>query len=294
VRASLTVGTMAMVLSVIVIYNILIAEFTNQTRQSDARAPYDISVFMPAQRSMVLPATLQAQVATSLSIPTRSYLGPVQVSSPVGTPALWHQERMSLYEVTPALVSRPPMGRDMTNRVPQFPNDAAAWRSVQNDPGWVFWTRFNTDVRLTFVAPQGLVTRSVAGDFGDPILDGIVGSPQALAPFGNLPLGTTVLIKAKPGVDPHLLSAQLRQALLPEGAEVTAIADLLRQRGVAFENFASVPILFMRMGMVIGILSLASLAGTLALIYAAVLLTTFGPALAAAHIPPAQALRLQE
>ena len=366
VRASLTVGTMAMVLSVIVIYNILIAEFTNQTRQSDARAPYDVSIFMPAQRSLALPAALQAQVATSLSIPTRSYLGPVQVSSPVGTPALWHQERMSLYEVTPELVSSPPMGRDMTNRVPQFPNDAAAWRSVQNDPGWVFWTRFNTDVRLTFVGPQGLVTRSVAGDFGDPILDGIVGSPQALAPFGNLPLGTTVLIKAKPGVDPHLLSAQLRQALLPEGAEVTAIADLLRQRGVAFENFASVPILFMRMGMVIGILSLAilafravvhrrraigvlralgyrrgevvagiltettltttvgvlvgivtglaagyiylngttsispfgldlaSLAGTLALIYAAVLLTTFGPALAAAHIPPAQALRLQE
>ena len=366
VRASLTVGTMAMVLSVIVIYNILIAEFTNQTRQSDARAPYDISVFMPAQRSMVLPATLQAQVATSLSIPTRSYLGPVQVSSPVGTPALWHQERMSLYEVTPALVSSPPMGRDMTNRVPQFPNDAAAWRSVQNDPGWVFWTRFNTDVRLTFVGPQGLVTRSVAGDFGDPILDGIIGSPQALAPFGNLPLGTTVLIKAKPGVNPHVLAGQLRQALLPAGAEVTAIADLLRQRGVAFENFASVPILFMRMGMVIGILSLAilafravvqrrraigvlralgyrrgevvagivtettltttvgvlvgivtglaagyiylngttsispfgldlaSLAGTLALIYAAVLLTTFGPALAAAHIPPAQALRLQE
>src|SRR5207302_94046 len=85
-------------------------------------------------------------------------------------------------------------------------------RSVQNDPGWVFWTRFNTDVRLTFVGPQGLVTRSVAGDFGDPILDGIVGSPQALAPFGNLPLGTTVLIKAKPGVDPHLLSVHRRPA----------------------------------------------------------------------------------
>src|SRR6202022_456240 len=102
-RASLTVGTMAMILSVIVIYNILIFEFTNQTRQSDARAAYDISIFMPAQRSMVLAAALQAQVATSLSIPTRSYLGPVQVSSPVGTQALWHQERISLYEVTPEL-----------------------------------------------------------------------------------------------------------------------------------------------------------------------------------------------
>lgn len=366
VRASLTVGTMAMVLSVIVIYNVLIADFTNQTRQSDARAPYDFSIYMPAERSMVLPAALQAQVATSLAIPTLSYLGPVQVSSPMGTPALWHQERMSLYELTPELVSSPPMGSDMTNRVPQFPNDAAAWRSVQNDPGWVFWTRFNTDVRLTFVGSGGLVTRNVAGDLGDPILDGVIGSPQALAPFGNLPLGTTVLIKAKPGVDPQVLAAQMRQALLRDGGEVTAIADMLRQRGVAFENFASVPILFMRMGMVIGILSLAilafravvqrrraigvlralgyrrgevvagimteatltttvgvlvgtvtglaagyvylngtsstspfgldlaSLAGTLALIYAAVLLATFGPALAAARTPPAQALRLQE
>ncbi|HEY4845079.1 MAG TPA: FtsX-like permease family protein [Candidatus Dormibacteraeota bacterium] len=366
-RASLTVGTLGMVLSVIVIYNILIADFANQAHQSDVRAPYDISVFMPTHRAMVLPPALQAQLATSLSIPTRSYLGPVQVSSPVGTPALWHQERLSLYELTPELVSNPPMGSDMTNRLPQFPDDAAAWRSVQNDPGWVFWTRFNTDVQLTFVGSDGSVTRNVAGDFGDPILDGVVGSPQALAPFGNLPLGTTVLIKAKPGVDPHVLAAQIRTALLPDGAEVTAIADLLRQRNVGFELFASVPILFMRMGMVIGILSLAilafravvqrrraigvlralgyrrievvagimteatltttfgvlvgtvtgiatgyvylngtttstspfgldlsSLGITLALIYAAVLLATFGPALAAARTPPAQALRLQE
>jgi putative ABC transport system permease protein len=365
-RASLTVGTLAMLLSVIVIYNILIANYTNQARQSDARAPYDLSVFMPTQRSMVLPPALQAELATSVSIPTRSYLGPVQVSSPVGTPALWHQERLSVYELTPELVRNPPMGSDMTNRLPQFPNDAAAWRRVQNDPGWVFWTRYNTDVRLTFVGSNGLVTRNVAGDLGDPILDGIIGSPQALAPFGNLPLGTTVLIKAKPGVDQHVLAAQLHQALLPDGAEVAAIADLLRQRDVAFELFASVPILFMRMGMVVGILSLAilafravvqrrrsigvlralgyrrgevvagvvteaavtttvgalvgivtgitttylyvngtsaprsvsvdvvSLAGTLALMYAAVLLATFGPALAAARTPPAQALRLQE
>jgi putative ABC transport system permease protein len=211
-----------------------------------------------------------------------------------------------------------------------------------------------------------LVTRSVAGDFGDPILDGIIGSSQALAPFGNLPLGTTVLVKAKPGVDPHALATQIRQALVLEGAEVTTIPDLLTQRLVAFELFASVPVLFMRMGIVIGILALAilalravvqrrrsigvlralgyrrgevvagvvteaaltttcgvvvgvvtgivvaylylnwtvtatpfgidlgSLAGTLALIYAAVLLAAFGPALAAARIPPAQALRLQE
>jgi putative ABC transport system permease protein len=365
-RASLTVGTLATLLSVIVLYNILIADFANQTRQSDAHAPYDVSVFTPTQQAMALPPALQAQVATSLSIPTRSYLGPVRVSSPAGTPALSHQERLSLYELTPELVSNPPMGRDMTNRLPQFPNDAAAWHSVQNDPSWVFWTRFNTDVQLTFVGPEGPVTRSVAGDLGDPILDGVIGTPQALAPFSYLPLGTTVLVKAKPGVDPHLLAAQIHQALLAEGAEVTAIADLFRQRDVAFQLFASVPVLFMRMGIVIGILSLAilalraavqrrrsigvlralgyrrgevvagvvteaaltttcgalvgivtgiattylylngtitatpfgfdvwSLAGTVALMYAAVLLATFGPALVAARTPPAQALRLQE
>jgi putative ABC transport system permease protein len=365
-RTSLTVGTLATLLSVIVLYNILIADFANQTRQSDARAPYDISVFMPTTQAMVLPPALQSQMATSLSIPTRSYLGSVQVSSPAGTPALWHQERLSLYELTPELVRNPPMGTDMTNRLPQFPNNASAWRSVQNDPGWVFWTRFNTDVRLTFPGPDGLVIRSVAGDFGDPILDGIVGSPQALAPFRYLPLGTTVLIKAKPGVDPLVLAGQIRQQLMADGAEVTAIADLFRQRDVAFQLFASVPVLFMRMGMVIGILSLAilalraavqrrrsigvlralgyrrgdvvagvvteatltttcgalvgivtgiattylylngsitatpfgfdvvSLAGTLGLMYAAVLLATVGPALAAARTPPAQALRLQE
>jgi putative ABC transport system permease protein len=365
-RASLTVGTLATLLSVIVLYNILIADFANQTRQSDAQAPYDISVFTPTKQAMVLPPALQVQVATALAIPTRTYLGPVQVSSPVGTPALSHQERLSLYELTPELVSNPPMGRDITNRLPQFPNDAAAWRSVQNDPGWVFWTRFNTDVQLTFVGREGPVTRSIAGDLGDPILDGIVGSPQALAPFRYLPLGSTVLIKAKPGVDPRVLAGQIRTAFLAEGAEVTAIADLFRQRDVAFQLFASVPVLFMRMGMVIGILSLAilalravvqrrrsigvlralgyrrgevvagvvteaaltttcgvlvgivtgiattylylngtitatpfgfdvwSLAGTVALMYAAVLLATFGPALVAARTPPAQALRLQE
>jgi putative ABC transport system permease protein len=41
-------------------------------------------------------------------------------------------------------------------------------------------------------------------------------------------------------------------------------------------------------------LDVSSLAGTLALIYVAVLLATVAPALAAARTPPAQALRLQD
>ena len=366
-RASLTIATLATLLSVIVIYNALIAVFANQTRQSEARAPYDISVFMPAQRAIALPPAVQTELAGSVSIPTRTYLGPVQVSSPAGTPAIWHQERLSLYELTPELARNPPMGSGMTNRVPRFANDGAAWRTVEADAGWVFWTRFNTDVRLTFAGPDGPVTRTVAADVGDPILDGIIGSPQALEPFGNLPLGTTLLIKVRPGADSHVVAGQVRQALLPEGAQVTAIADLLGQRDFAFGLFASVPVLFMRMGMVIGILSLAilalravvqrrrsigvlralgyrrgevvagvmieatltttsgaligtvagiaiaylylsgtisavspfgfnviSLVTTLALMFAAVLLATLGPAIAAARTPPAQALRLQE
>ena len=365
-RASLTVGTLAMLLSVIVIYNVLIVGFGNQARQSHAQLPYDITVFMPAQRAMVLPPAVQAELATSVSIPTRTYLGAVQVSSPPGTPAIWHQEHLSLYELTPELVRNPPTGTDTTNRLPRFPDDAAAWRTVENDPGWVFWTRFNSEVQLTLVGSEGPVTRYVAADVGDPILDGIIGSPQGLAPFGNLPLGTTVLVKTRPGVNPQVVAAQIRQALLADGAEVTAITDLFKQTDVSFQLFASVPVLFMRMGMVIGILSLAilalravvqrrrsigvlralgyrrgemvaaimaeatltltcgalvgtvtgiaaaylyvngtstatsfgfdivSLAGTLALMYVAVLLATFGPALAAARTSPGQALRLQE
>ena len=366
-RAGVTIGTFAMLLSVIVIYNVLISDFADQSRQSRARLSDDISVFMPAERAIVLPPAVEAELIKSVSIATRTYLGPVQVSSPVGTPAIWHQEHLSLYELTPDQLRNPPVGSAMTNRLPQFPNDVAAWRAVENDAGWVFWTRFNTDVRLTLMGSNGPVTRTVAGDVGDPLLDGIIGSPAALAPFGNLPLGTTVLVTTRPGVDSHAVAAQIRQALLPSGAEVTAISDLLRQRDAAFELFASVPILFMRMGMVIGILSLGilalravverrraigvlralgyrrgdmvagimteatlttscgaligvvtgvvvaviyiqqtiaaksplaldvrSLAGTLALMFAAVLLATLGPALAAARTPPAQALRLQE
>jgi putative ABC transport system permease protein len=366
-RASLTIATLATLLSVIVIYNALIAVFANQTGQPQAGAQYDIRVFTPAERTVALPPAVQAELAGSVSIPTRTFLGPVQVSSPVGTPAIWHDERFYLYELTPELIRNPPMGKGMTNRLPRFANDGAAWRTVQTDASWVFWTRFNTDVQLTLAGPDGPVTRTVAADVGDPILDGIIGSPQALEPFGNLPLGTTLLVKVRPGVDSHMLAARIRQALLPQGAEVTGIADLLTQRDVAFGLFASVPVLFMRMGMVIGILSLAilalravvqrrrsigvlralgyrrgevvagvmieatltttcgaligtvagiviaylylngtisavnplgfnigSLAITLAWMFAAVLLATFGPALAAARTPPAQALRLLE
>lgn len=365
-RASLTVGTLAVLLSIMVIYNSLIAVHANQAKAADARAPYDVTVFMPAQRVVVLPQAVQAEVADSLSIPTRTYLGPLLVSSPPGTPAISHQEHLSLYELTPELSRTPPTGSGMTNRLPRFPNDAVAWRTVENDPGWVFWTRFNTDAQLTFSGSDGPVIRYVAGDLGDPILDGVIGSPQALAPFGNLPLGTTVLIKAKPGVDPRLLAERIHQALLTDGVDVTPIADSFKQSDVAFQLFASVPVLFMRMGMVIGILALAilalravvqrrrsigvlralgyrrgemvagimseatltttlgvligiltgstvayvyvtrttaftpvgldvwSLAGTLALVYAAVLIATFGPGLAAARTSPAQALRLLE
>ena len=191
--------------------------------------------------------------------------------------------------------------------------------------------------------------------------------PAAVLAPAKYPKVTSRLGRDRVIIPPHVLAAQIRQALLPTGAEVTPVADLLQQRNVSFGLFASVPILFMRMGMVIGILSLAilafravvqrrraigvlralgyrrsevvagvmteatltttvgvlvgivtgiaagyiylngtststspfgvdvsSLAGTLALIYAAVLLATVGPALAAARTTPGQALRLQE
>ena len=257
-RAGLTVCVFALVVTILVIYNALIAAFGQTARRPHSRVPYDIRVVALQKPTIVLPPAIQAEIADSLSLPTRTYLGPVKLDDSTNS-GIWHQERLSLYEFTPGEVQTLNAG-GMTNRVPQFADDASAWRTVEENPQWVVWTHFNIPALATLEGVNGPVSRQIAGDAGDPILDGIIGMPASLAPFSNRPLGTTMLLRTRPGVNPEQVARQLQQALAGQGAEVITIQRLLDAGFVGFQAFASVPELFMRMGLVVGILSLGVLA----------------------------------
>jgi ABC-type lipoprotein release transport system permease subunit len=359
----LTIATFALLLSVIVIYNSLVAMFMTATSE----APFTLRVFVPTRTAVALPASIEQQISRTVSVPTRLYLGPVRLASPPGSPAVWHEERIALYQVTPDEFSASFFGTGITNRTSEFRDDAAAWQDLATDPSRVLWTRFGTNVDLTMAGARGPVSRRVVGDAGNPMFDGVIGSRQALAPFAGLPLGTTLLIATRPGVDAHALVRQIRAALYPDGADVATLQDLLDQQNLGFQAFASAWDLYMRAGLVVAILSLGilavragigrrraigvlralgyrrsdivagtigeatvtttigaifalvvgtvvvylyarftlgpqlhlgfelpTLASALGLMYAAVVLATFWPAVSAARTPPAQALRLLE
>ena len=137
----------------------------------------------------------------------------------------------------------------------------------------------------------------------------VAGGGLALAVAGAaLPLGRRLLA-------PGRASALAFRAVVQRRRAIGVLRALGYRRGEVVAGIVTETTLTTTVGVLVGIvtglaagyiylngttsispfgLDLASLAGTLALMYAAVLLTTFGPALAAAHIPPAQALRLQE
>jgi ABC-type lipoprotein release transport system permease subunit len=256
-RAGLTIGIFALLLSIIVLYNQLLV--TTSARRP--LQPYDIRVVSLTRPAIHLPASIQREIASSLAIPTRTYLGAVRIGAggPGQPSPYWHPERIALYELPPNLLA-PSLFGSIQNRSTPFGSDAAAWRAVQQRPSWVFWTRYITNATLTLPAANGPVTFQVAGDVGDPTLDGVIGSPAALAPFGNLPLGTTLMLQTRPGFDPEAVAQQLRRETVRDGFEILTVRDISLRQSKALHAFIAVPNLYMWAGLIVGILSLGILA----------------------------------
>jgi putative ABC transport system permease protein len=258
-RAGLTIGVLGMVVASITVWTVAATVSDTPEYDRDSGA-FDVEVTSAGANRVTLPAAVQGQVIRSILIPTRHYSGPERES--FGSAAVateWHDRLMTLYELSDSIV-RNPLPR-LSQRDASFASDADVWKTITSDPTWIissWWGGHGGKVSL--VGRDGPVDLKIAGSFAPGLLDGIAGSPEALAAFAESPLGTTLLIDARAGTDPEALAIEIRRSMFSDGIEAFTTKALLDQGKVQARTWGLIFRLLSVLGLVAGVLSLGVLA----------------------------------
>jgi putative ABC transport system permease protein len=168
-------------------------------------------------------------------------------------------EYLPLYSLSRTQLATGPF--ELTNRENRYESDADVWQALASDPHLVVTPTFTIPGgTVTLAGPEGPVQFRVAAVLRNVGLWGLVGSEEAMAPFTTLPVGTTILVKAAPGVDAVATARQIQRAVFSQGADATTIKEMLDSTSSAGQAFTDMIRLVMGIGLLVGVLSLGILA----------------------------------
>jgi hypothetical protein len=192
-------------------------------------------------------------VRAKISIPTRIYSGPI---ASFGTTT--ENSLIRLYQFSGDQLQDPPValfGRD--NR---FKTDAAVWQALRDDPSWVVSGIANPGQTVTLEGDHGPVRWRIAGQQLPGSLDGLIGSPEALAAFQSRPAEKTLLLKLQPGVDPSVVAREIQRSAFPEPIDATPTREMLESFLAAGRTWINTLSLLIGMALVTGVLTIGILA----------------------------------
>ena len=356
-RTGLTTGMFAVIMAILALFSVFLFTFRPQYERDSAG--YEVRVTSTGASSLELPSSVGADVARVAELPTLGYIGPA-ANEQFSAESIF----IPLYQADPSLGARQPVR--LTVKDARFETDAEVWEAMFHNPRFIVTNFYSPGQEVVLTSAEGPVTFEVIGGQQSGIVDGFFGSRQAFAPFAELPRGTTLLVDVKEGASARAVAARIEEELFTVGVDAQTTRRLLDAGYRATKTFFSVIDILMRMGLVVGILSLGILglravverrhvigvlraigyrrrgvmggliaeagvtatlgvvvgvltgmvmgylfvrqqAGTtafgldmgtlgsiLALVYAAVLLVTLGPAWRASRLPPAEAVRYSE
>jgi putative ABC transport system permease protein len=166
---------------------------------------------------------------------------------------------LPLYSLTAAQLAAGPF--QLTARESRFKSDAEVWRALAADPHLVVTPTYPTPgMTVRLVGPDGPVQFRVAGVVRTIGLWGLAGSEAAMSPFATLPVGTTILAKARPGADARVVARQIQREVFSQGAEATTVKEMYDSSSSAGQAFTDMIRLVMGVGLLVGVLSLGILA----------------------------------
>lgn len=254
VRTGLATGAIAVVLSLVAFMAVAFGSLKPDYRRDSAG--YDIRLTSSGEQSITLPPALLGQVARQVSIPTRAYIGPLRTSVLFypGSEAI----PFPLYEFSGDLMKHPAV--HIEARYAGFDTDAAMWRAVETDPRWVVTAAGAPGDTIGLRGSRGLVSYRIAGLPQVGILDGVIGSAKALQPFDGVPLGDTVLLTTKSGVDSRAFAQQLQAALFAQGVDASPVQVLLQAGERDTRSRLWTQLIVLQIGLTIGVLSIGMLA----------------------------------
>jgi putative ABC transport system permease protein len=249
VPTGLATGTFALALVLVT----MIAMGVSAYRPEYARdsAGYNIRLVSHGLEPIQLPPEVENQIAARVDIPVRVYTGPIHSPAygPNGESIL-----VTFYELSDRLLQNPPVY--VTSHDKTFASAEDMWRAMAGDSSLIVVNYTPPGGEVTLQGVNSPLRLRIAGNVA-PILDGVVASSRTLDEIQTWPAGSTVLLKAKPGVDPESLARQIEHSLVLQGVRATTTRELL-DRGytgsLAWITFFDV---ILRMGLLVGVLSLA-------------------------------------
>ena len=252
-RTGLTTGVFAVVVGMLSLFAVFFVIF----RPSYERFGngYDVRVLSTGAASITLPSGVRSEVARSLALPTLGYIGPTD-----GDDAFSDSERtfVPLFVLGANAAGDPPVRLDQ--RDDKYGSDKAVWEAVARDPRLVV-TNFGTPgQRFTLRGPNGPVNYRIIGSQPFGLLDGMFGTERTFAQFKGAPLGVSMLIDVKDGVDATAVARKIESGLFGQGVDADSVQKLLDKADRANRAFFSTIDVLMRMGLIVGILSLGIVA----------------------------------
>jgi putative ABC transport system permease protein len=252
-RTGLTTGVFAVIVGMLSLFAVFFVIF----RPSYERFGngYDVRVLSTGSASIDLPQAVRPQITRSVSLPTLGYVGPTE-----GDDAFSDSERafVPLFVVDADVATDPPVRLDQ--RDDKYGSDQEVWAAIVRDPRLAV-TNFGTPgQKFILRGPNGPVRYRIVGSQSFGLMDGMFGTERTFAQFKGAPLGLSMLIDVKDGVDADAMARRIESGLFGQGVDADSVQKLLDKADRANRAFFSTIDVLMRMGLVVGILSLGIVA----------------------------------
>jgi putative ABC transport system permease protein len=253
VRTGLTTGVFAVVVAMLSLFAVFFVIFRPDYQRFGNG--YDVRVLSTGSASVTLPDSVTPELQRTLSLPTIGYVGPTEGEDQFAT-----TERgfVPLFTVDQSAVDNPPV--KLEQRGDGYDTDEEVWKAVLADPTKVV-TNFGTPGNhFTLEGDDGPVKYTIIGSQSFGLLDGMFGTEQTFAHYGGAPHGLSMLLDVKDGVDADTVARNVESSLFGTGVDADSVQALLDRADRSNRAFFSTIDVLMRMGLVVGILSLGIVA----------------------------------
>jgi putative ABC transport system permease protein len=250
VRTGLSTGMFAVVLAIVTILAVFLSVF--RPRYERDSLGYDVRVTSTGDPDVELPAGVDDRVRDQVRIPTLGYVG--EFRSEFGGSA---QAFVPLFPLSGELQTEPPV--KLASLQDRYETEDQVWSAVERDPSLAVSVFGNPGDEIVLRVPSGPVRFTIAANPQVGILDGVIASEAALAPFDSAPRGVTLLVDTERGADVTEVAAAIERGLFAAGVDARPIRDLLDEGYRANRTFFSVVDVLLRLGLVVGIASLGIL-----------------------------------
>ncbi|MEX0833904.1 MAG: FtsX-like permease family protein [Actinomycetota bacterium] len=251
-RTGLSIIMFAVVMAIISMFSSFLYIF--QPHYERDSLGYDVVVAEPKKKGVDLPKSVRDEVDHQADIVTKVYTGPMDSQF-----ADVERSFLPLYAFSDEQFADPPMR--LSGREETFDSDAEVWRAVAaSGSKWVVSDFGNPGDELILEGENRDVTYEIAGNPGFGLFRGITASENALEKLDTVSTGHTVLLALKPGVDADDVAHEIERARFKKGVNADTTRELMERGYRANRTLFSVIDVLMKMGLVVGILSLGILA----------------------------------